>query len=445
MSEQNILILNPKTEEVGLLEKICSRLGSVSVAPDLEKTIQFIENTNFHVVVVDCSMAHYSKLRGLFMISTSIIITGEEEQKLKTAISSWPLRYYVDYHLTPKENWENNSFLRTITIAFEHSQLRTQLEKLKRDREKRDVRLHEAYEQINEIKSFINNNIVKEIEKRVTVEAKYLGIKKEKQRIEETLKKLYMANDVTSLLDIVHDIKDIVRAEGISLYILDENETLGQFLKPLVWDDAFLSHPDFSRHFVLLDSDDFAAYSTRHAEEINTSAISSDKRFSRRYAEQLKNPLKSILCVPIMQEKKVLGVIEVYNKIVTREEQSAGFSEEDQKAMRRFAEHISIAITKLNLIQYDALTGLLRPDAFFDKVITKLNLERKRHQEGSAYAMVMGDVDWFKNYNDRYGHEAGNKLLRELASVLQISIRDEDLLCRYGGEEFLFFLSGLNC
>jgi len=444
MSEQNILILNPKTDEVGLLEKICSRLGSVYVAPDLEKTIQFIENTNFHVVVVDCTMAHYSKLRGLFMISTSIIITGEEEQKLKTAISSWPLRYYVDYHLTPKENWENNSLLRTLTIAFEHSQLRTQLEKLKRDREKRDARLHEAYEQINEIKSFINNNIVKEIEKRVSVEAKYLGIKKEKQRIEETLKKLYMANDVTSLLDIVHDIKDIVRAEGISLYILDENETLGQFLKPLVWDDAFLSHPDFSRHFVLLDSDDFAAYSTRHGEEINTSAVSSDKRFSRRYAEQLKNPLKSLLCIPIMQEKKVLGVIEVYNKIVTREEKSAAFSEEDQKAMRRFAEHISIAITKLNLIQYDALTGLLRPDAFFDKVITKLNLERKRHQEGSAYAMVMGDVDWFKNYNDRYGHEAGNKLLRELSSVLQMSIRDEDLLCRYGGEEFLFFLSGLN-
>jgi diguanylate cyclase (GGDEF)-like protein len=444
MSDQNILILNPNSDQAGLLEKICSRLGSVFLATDLEKTIQFIEKTNFHVVVVDCSIAHYSKLKGLFMISTSIIITGDEEQKLKTAISSWPLSYYVDYHITPKENWENNSFLRTLTIAFEHSQLRTQLEKLKKDREKREVRLHDAYEQINEIKSFINNNIVKEIEKRVSVEAKYQGIKKEKQRIEETLKKLYMANDVTSLLDIVHDIRDIVQAHGISLYILDENETLGQFLKPLVWDDAFLSHPDFSKHFVLIDSDDFAAYCTKQAEEINTSAVSSDKRFSRRYAEQLKIPLKSILCVPIMQDTKVIGIIEVYNKIVTKEEKGSGFSGEDQKAMRRFAEHISIAITKLNLIQYDALTGLLRPDSFFDKVIQKLNLERKRHQEGSSYAMVMGDVDWFKNYNDRYGHEAGNKLLRELASVLQLSIRDEDLLCRYGGEEFLFFLSGLN-
>jgi len=53
------------------------------------------------------------------------------------------------------------------------------------------------------------------------------------------------------------------------------------------------------------------------------------------------------------------------------------------------------------------------------------------------------DVDWFKEYNDRNGHEAGNRLLRELAHVLKLSIREEDLLCRYGGEEFLFCLTGV--
>jgi len=55
----------------------------------------------------------------------------------------------------------------------------------------------------------------------------------------------------------------------------------------------------------------------------------------------------------------------------------------------------------------------------------------------------MADVDWFKNYNDRNGHEAGNRLLRELATILKTSTREEDLVCRYGGEEFLFFLSGI--
>jgi diguanylate cyclase (GGDEF)-like protein len=270
-----------------------------------------------------------------------------------------------------------------------------------------------------------------------------LGVKKEKQKIEDTLKKLYIANDVSSLLDIVYDIKDIVNARGISFYILDENDTLGKFLKPMVWNDAILSLPDSARHFVLLDSDDFAADAANQTQVINLKKLSNDKRLSPRYLEELPYDLDEILCVPIMHDLEAIGVLEVYNKSRKDKSEKPGFTQEDQKNMRRFCEHISIAITKLNLIQYDPLTGLLRPDAFFDKVIQKLNLGRKRHKEGPSFAMVLGDVDWFKNYNDRNGHEAGNKLLRELADVLKNSIREGDLLCRYGGEEFLLFLSGI--
>jgi diguanylate cyclase (GGDEF)-like protein len=69
-------------------------------------------------------------------------------------------------------------------------------------------------------------------------------------------------------------------------------------------------------------------------------------------------------------------------------------------------------------------------------------LSKRRREEGAS-ALVMGDVDWFKAYNDRNGQEAGNRLLRELGHVLKLAIREEDLICRYGGEEFLFFLMGV--
>jgi diguanylate cyclase (GGDEF)-like protein len=104
---------------------------------------------------------------------------------------------------------------------------------------------------------------------------------------------------------------------------------------------------------------------------------------------------------------------------------------------------MAIAMTKLNLIQFDAMTGLLRPEPFFDKVLQRVNALSKRRREEGAMALVMGDVDWFKAFNDRNGQEAGNKLLRELAHVLKLAIREEDLICRYGGEEFLFFLMGV--
>ncbi len=282
--------------------------------------------------------------------------------------------------------------------------------------------------------------MIKESEKRIELEAKYLWFRREKKKLEEILKNLYIANDVTNLVDIVYDIKDLIHAGGISLYILEESEALGKYLKPLVWDDSFLPHPNFTKHVVFLDAQDFAASVGRYGHEINTSELIFDARLSKRYIERLRTPLRSILCVPLMHENQVIGVVEVYNKTNARKK---GFSEEDQQILRTLSEHIAIAITKLNLIQYDALTGLLRPDPFFEKVIQELKFPKKRREEEASYALVMADVDWFKNYNDRNGHEAGNRLLRELATILKNSTREEDWLCRYGGEEFLFFLSGI--
>jgi diguanylate cyclase (GGDEF)-like protein len=157
----------------------------------------------------------------------------------------------------------------------------------------------------------------------------------------------------------------------------------------------------------------------------------------------MKQPLRSLLAVPIRHETEVIGVFEVYNKAGLPADSREGFSAQDRQILKSLAEHIAIAMTKLNLIQYDALTGLLRPDPFFEKVLQKINSRSKRRQEVGSSALAMGDVDWFKHYNDRNGHEAGNRLLRDLAGVLKLSIRDDDLLCRYGGEEFLFFLTGV--
>jgi diguanylate cyclase (GGDEF)-like protein len=444
MAEQNILILNQNPDEVDLLKKLCSQIGSVYIASNTKQVVSLVEKIDFNVLVADESLASYSSLRGLFRGTTSVVITGRDEKKMEEKAKTWPQIYYVDHRTSPLEKQNNNDLLRALVTASEHSFLKLEVENLRKTYIGSEVKLQEAYYEIKKIKNFINNSIVREIEKRMSTEAKYLGIKKEKQRIEETLKRLYMANDVTSLLDIVYDIKDIVQAEGISIYITDQNETLGKYLKPLVWDDAFLTHPESSKHFVLFDSDDFAAHAAHNAQIINLSDPIKDRRLSRRYQEDLKSPLASLLCVPILHAQEAIGVLEVYNKAGTTRSKKAGFTTEDEQVMLKFCEHISIAITKLNLIQYDALTGLLRPDPFFEKVIQKLKLERKRQQEGSSFAMVMGDVDWFKNYNDRNGHEAGNKLLRELAAVLNSSIREEDLLCRYGGEEFLFFLSGIS-
>jgi diguanylate cyclase (GGDEF)-like protein len=242
----------------------------------------------------------------------------------------------------------------------------------------------------------------------------------------------------------VPEIRDIVQAESVTVYILEENEVIGPYLKPLVWDNAFLAHSDFSKFIAPLEAQDFAASVARFGHGISVAGLAFDRRLSKRYTSFLKAPLKNLLGVPIMHGRKVIGVLEVYNKTARGKACPEGFTREDQQILRDLSEHMAIAMAKLNLIQFDPLTGLLRPEPFFEKVLQKVNALSKRRREEGSMALVMGDVDWFKAYNDRNGHEAGNKLLRELAHILKLSIREEDLICRYGGEEFLFFLKGVN-
>ena len=443
MGEAFILILSHYPDINEILKETCSPYGKIYISQNLEETISLIQKHNFDVLIVSEPWAYYDRLKGLFKDNTGLIIIGEIDTKIRNIIRHWPQTRMLNYSLYPYKKDEKQDFLRLLLNNINYSRLKVEVQTLRDISVLQDIRLEEAFKQINIVKKTVKNSLVNELDKRIDAEKKYLNFKKDFQKIEFILKQLYLANDVTSLVDIVSDIKEIVRAESISFYILDEDGEHRGILKPLVWNETILSHPEYSKHIVTLGQNDFAASAITYGKPINANNIAQDPRFSQRYARQLRFPLYNILCVPIMHDRKPIGVLEVYNKKNSDNSSHKGFNEEDQNLMQNLSEHISIAITKLNLIQYDALTGLLRPDPFFEKVIQKLVSENKRHEENLYSALVMGDVDWFKNYNDRNGHEAGNKLLRELANVLKSSIREEDLLCRYGGEEFLFFLSGI--
>ena len=85
----------------------------------------------------------------------------------------------------------------------------------------------------------------------------------------------------------------------------------------------------------------------------------------------------------------------------------------------------------------DALTGLPNRRAF-DEAIAVLGQGRRGHDHGGSLLLL--DLDRFKDYNDRFGHQAGDAVLRQVGALLRHAVRPSDLPARYGGEEFAVLL-----
>lgn len=97
--------------------------------------------------------------------------------------------------------------------------------------------------------------------------------------------------------------------------------------------------------------------------------------------------------------------------------------------------------TMQQMAQTDTLTGLLNRRAFEAQLITAM--KQRQLPSGVATLMVL-DLDRFKQVNDTHGHQVGDQVLSELANILRQTLRSHDLLCRWGGEEFLALLPGLS-
>ncbi len=117
----------------------------------------------------------------------------------------------------------------------------------------------------------------------------------------------------------------------------------------------------------------------------------------------------------------------------------------DQLALT-VAEDMALALANLRLRETlrsqairDPLTGLFNRRYLEETMERELN--RVKRQETSL-GVIMMDLDHFKEYNDTFGHSAGDELLSALGILLKSQIRGEDIACRYGGEEFLLILPG---
>jgi len=99
---------------------------------------------------------------------------------------------------------------------------------------------------------------------------------------------------------------------------------------------------------------------------------------------------------------------------------------------------LAVSHQAIEELHYDALTGLLLRHSLDSKLKDSIN---KARFENQAAAVMMLDLDHFKKINDTWGHQAGDKVLQALGELVQRNQREHDLAFRYGGEEFLLFIT----
>lgn len=145
------------------------------------------------------------------------------------------------------------------------------------------------------------------------------------------------------------------------------------------------------------------------------------------------------LCVPILAQGEALGVLHFQAT-----EGMAAVADSEMSLQTTFAGQIGLSVANIRLREAlrsqsikDPLTGLYNRRFLTEMMDREIRRAARAEQ---SLGVLMLDLDHFKKFNDTYGHDAGDTILREAASFLTRSIRIEDTVCRFGGEEFVIIL-----
>ena len=168
--------------------------------------------------------------------------------------------------------------------------------------------------------------------------------------------------------------------------------------------------------------------------------------------KHMGNKERSYICIPLIAHGETLGILQLIingkddgkNDGKDSEYTNEAYVEEKEQLLLNASERVSMALANIKLRETlrslairDPLTGL------FNRRYMEESFSReifRAERKGAMLGIIMLDIDKFKYFNDTYGHDAGDMMLRKMGEFLKKNIRGSDIACRYGGEEFLIIL-----
>ncbi len=272
-----------------------------------------------------------------------------------------------------------------------------------------------------------------------------LEIKSLKQKIEtqdNRNKKLKALLDVASIISssldkrevlkrILLQTKELMECDRSSVLLVDS--TTNQLKFEVVTDEKEM---EYLNEVCLNMGEGVAGKVWEYGRSILIKDVEKDIRFSQKADEKTKTTTTSLIASPLVVKGNIIGVMEAMNKL-----DGSSFTQFDTEIFENLAIHAAIAIENADLYKAgisDRMTDLFNHSHFKTRLYAEIN-RVKRYKLDLSLALF--DIDNFKHFNDTYGHQLGDKVLKKVASIIQANSRDQvDIPCRYGGEEFAVIL-----
>ena len=226
------------------------------------------------------------------------------------------------------------------------------------------------------------------------------------------------------LHNVIELLKDSLGYSNISIYLLEDD---------ILRLSAQLGYPE---HMIIYQIPVIAGVGGRAIRTRETQFIpdvSTDPSFLRASQD-----IKSEICVPLLKKDNVLGILNVESN------GDVPLTENDVNLLNALAGPLAIAIDNARLhaevktmALTDAISGLANRRAFDEMLNTELT---RASRYGHPLSLIILDLDSFKEYNDKFGHPAGDVRLGEIGEMLKENVREPDIAARYGGEEFAVIL-----
>lgn len=268
---------------------------------------------------------------------------------------------------------------------------------------------------------------------------------KEKEDLDKTLQNLSLLYSIGKAMNYISDLKkllqfilgqaiEITSAEKGSLMLYDM-ETNQLNIRVLAGSEAKAYQEKVNNNEIKCRSfkpgEGIAGRVFLTAKPIVVNNIRKDNVFVDSEASYVR----SIACIPMIVYNDVIGVINVTNKRYGMQ-----FTDDDVEMLKAVADQAAVAINKAQLWDMavtDSLTGLYVRRYFMVKLHEEVH---RAERYNNILSIVMADLDRFKNINDTYGHDVGDRVLKEIGRFLQQNVRDLDMVARYGGEEFVIMI-----